>query len=116
MPLYDYECENCSHKLLDVRQSFNDKPLSFCPECKQPKLYRVITGGVHAFVAGSNTIGSIADKNAKKHKGRINEMQAMKAENQPKSEKPFYHGKASNKEINKMTDKQKQNYIMRGDK
>ena len=43
-------------------------------------------------------------------------MQAMKAENQPKSEKPFYHGKASNKEINKMTDKQKQNYIMRGDK
>ena len=116
MPLYDYECENCSHKLLDVRQSFNDKPLSFCPECKEPKLYRVITGGVHAFVAGSNTIGSLADKNAKKHKGQINEMQAMKSENTPKAEKPFYQGSATNKEISKMSDKQKQNYIMKGEK
>ena len=116
MPLYDYECENCSHKLIDVKQAFDDEPLSFCPECKEPRLYRVITGGVHAFVAGSNTIGSIADKNARINKGKINEMQAMKAEKNPKPEKPFYHGSASNKEINKMTEKQKQNYIMKGEK
>ena len=29
MPLYDYECENCSHKLIDVKQAFDDEPLSF---------------------------------------------------------------------------------------
>ena len=116
MPLYDYECENCSHKLIDVKQSFNDEPLSFCPECKEPKLYRVVTGGAYGFVAGSNTIGSIADRNATKNKNKINEIQAMKAESKPKPEKPFYHGNASNSEINKMTQKQKQKYIMEGKK
>ena len=116
MPLYDYGCEKCPHKLIDVKQSFNDEPLSFCPKCKQMSLYRVISGGVHAFVKGSNTIGSLADKNASVNKSKINEMEAMKSENQPKAEKPFYHGEASNKEISKMTNKQKQKYIMDGKK
>ena len=40
----------------------------------------------------------------------------MKSENTPKAEKPFYHGSATNKEISKMSDKQKQNYIMKGEK
>lgn len=116
MPLYDYECGQCSHELLDVKQRFDEEPLSLCPKCNQPSLYRVITGGVHSFVKGSNTIGSIADNNAKINKSKINETQAMKKENSPKAEKPFYHGSVSNSEINKMTDKQKQRYIMEGKK
>jgi len=117
MPLYDYECEACSHKLIDVRQSFDDEPLSFCPECHEPRLYRIVTGGIHGFVKGSNTIGSLADKNARVNKGKINEAQAMKSENDPNPpSKPFYHGNATNQEINKMSEKQKQNYIMKGKK
>lgn len=116
MPLYDYECEKCLHKLIDVKQAFNDEPLSLCPECNSPSLHRVISGGVHAFVKGSNTIGSIADKNAIVNKGKINEIEAKKKEESVKAEKPFYHGSASNTEINKMTNKQKQRYIMEGKK
>ena len=118
MPLYDYECENCSHTLLDVKQAFDDEPLSFCPECNEPKLYRVISGGVHAFVKGSNTIGSIADSNAIKNKSRIAEEQHKKRESEPKAEKAWYHkhGSASPKEINSMNNKQKAKYIMEGKK
>ena len=116
MPLYDYECEACSHRLIDIQQSINDEPLSFCPECKEPRLYRVITGGAHAFVKGTNTIGQLADKNAKENRGKINEEQSMKRESSTRPEKPRYHGDATNKEINKMTSKQKQKYIMEGKK
>ena len=116
MPLYDYECEACSHKMLDVKQSFNETPLSFCPECNQPKLYRVITGGIHVSVKNTNTIGQLADKNAKEYKSRINESQAKKNEQSSKSDKPAYHGEASNREITQMNSKQKQKYIMEGKK
>ena len=118
MPLYDYECENCSHKLTDVKQAFDDKPLSFCPECNEPALYRVISGGVHAFVKGSITIGSIADKNAHINKSKIFEEAHKKKEATPEAPKAWYHkhGDASSKEINSMTNKQKAKYIMEGKK
>jgi putative FmdB family regulatory protein len=32
MPTYEYACNSCGHRF-DVRQSFNDAPLSDCPEC-----------------------------------------------------------------------------------
>jgi len=46
----------------------------------------------------------------------INENQAKKKEEAPKLDKPFYHGEATRKEINKMTNKQRQRYIMEGKK
>tara|TARA_Y100001963_G_C6628848_1_gene375299 strand:- start:286 stop:642 length:357 start_codon:yes stop_codon:yes gene_type:complete len=118
MPLYDYECEGCSHTLVDVKQSFDDNPLSLCPECNEPKLYRVITGGVHSFVKGSNTIGSIADRNASANKNKISEERHRENESKPQETKAWYHkhGTASPKEINSMTNKQKAKYIMEGKK
>jgi putative FmdB family regulatory protein len=32
MPTYEYACNTCGHRF-DVRQSFNDQPISDCPEC-----------------------------------------------------------------------------------
>lgn len=32
MPIYTYRCENCGVQI-DRQQSFNDPPLSECPEC-----------------------------------------------------------------------------------
>ena len=33
MPLYEYECEKCSHRF-EVIQRFADDPLTTCPECR----------------------------------------------------------------------------------
>jgi predicted nucleic acid-binding Zn ribbon protein len=100
----------------DVFQKFDDKPLKKCPECGKHKLYRVLTGGIHGYVAGSETIGSLADKNTKKYKSQISEAEAKKKEENPEPEKPWYHGDATAKEINKMTERQKVKYIMEGEK
>jgi len=116
MPLYDYECENCDNKIFDVKQGFDDKPLSFCSECNEPKLYRVITGGIHVSVKNTNTIGQLADKNTRENKSIIQENQQRSAENKPVENKPWHeeHRTATNKEVQKMTKQQKHRYIMEG--
>jgi len=35
MPLYEYECESCSHRF-EVIQKFSDAPISVCPKCGGP--------------------------------------------------------------------------------
>ena len=116
MPIYDYECRNCEAQLNDVFQKVTDTELTKCSVCNQDALYRVVTGGLHSFMAGSDTIGSVADRNTKANKNKINEMEAMKRESQPKVEKPWHHEHTttSMSEINKMSNTQKTKYIMEG--
>lgn len=40
MPVYTYRCENCGHEF-DRQQSFEDKPLKVCPECRKHSLHKV---------------------------------------------------------------------------
>ena len=40
MPIYTYRCENCGIQF-DRRQSFNDEPLTVCPECQKEELRKV---------------------------------------------------------------------------
>ena len=35
MPLYEYECETCSHRF-EVIQKFSDAPVEVCPSCGGP--------------------------------------------------------------------------------
>lgn len=116
MPIYDYECRNCGAEVSDVFQKVTDPELKKCSTCNQDTLYRVVTGGLHSFMAGSDTIGSLADKNTRLNKNKINEMEAKKRESQPKVEKPWHHEHATKslKDINKMTNAQKTKYIMEG--
>lgn len=118
MPLYDYECASCEHLVQDVFQKVDDKELKKCPACGKMKLFKVLTGGLHGFMAGSETIGSIADKNARTNKNKIAEAEHAKREATPEAPKAWYdkHGTATPKEINKMTPQQKTRYIMEGRK
>ena len=104
MPLYDYECKNCEHIVEDAYQSIFEDPLVECPNCKEDKLCRIITGGIHGFVKGSTTPVQI-----RKDKTPI------KTE-EHKTEWYHGHGSASPSEINKMTNKQKAKYIMENKK
>ena len=118
MPLYDYECKNCGAEVSDVLQKVTEPELKKCSTCNQDSLFRVVTGGLHSFMAGSNTIGSLADKNAKVNKNLINENIHRKQESEPKEDKPWYreYATATNKEVSKMSKEQKARYIMEGKK
>jgi putative FmdB family regulatory protein len=42
MPLYEYKCRECGHKL-EVRQGFAEDPLTHCPNCDAEQgLFRVV--------------------------------------------------------------------------
>ncbi|MCF6277820.1 MAG: zinc ribbon domain-containing protein [Anaerolineales bacterium] len=40
MPIYTYRCESCGIQF-DQQQSFNDDPLTVCPECEEKSLHKV---------------------------------------------------------------------------
>ncbi|RUM94134.1 MAG: zinc ribbon domain-containing protein [Thiothrix sp.] len=42
MPIYEYECEACGHKM-EKLQKMSDEPLIDCPECGKPKLRKLIS-------------------------------------------------------------------------
>src|SRR5262249_13650935 len=52
MPTYDYQCDACEHKFEEF-QSMMDKPLKKCPQCKKPKLRRLIGTGAAIIFKGS---------------------------------------------------------------
>ena len=52
MPTYDYECDACKHKF-EHFQGINDEVLKKCPECKKPKLRRLIGMGAAVVFKGS---------------------------------------------------------------
>ena len=42
MPIYEYQCQACDHKL-EKLQKLNDAPLTDCPSCGEPKLNKLVS-------------------------------------------------------------------------
>ena len=42
MPIYEYECKSCGHRL-EAIQRISDDPLRDCPECGKPELKKLIS-------------------------------------------------------------------------
>lgn len=42
MPIYEYQCQSCSHEL-EKLQKVQDEPLRVCPQCHEPSLKRKIS-------------------------------------------------------------------------
>ena len=52
MPTYDYLCAGCGHRF-EAFHSMTAESLRKCPECKQPKLDRLIGAGAGVIFKGS---------------------------------------------------------------
>jgi len=52
MPTYEYVCDACNHQF-DEFQSFSEKPLKKCPQCKKSKLRRLFGTGAALIFKGS---------------------------------------------------------------
>jgi putative FmdB family regulatory protein len=42
MPLYEYQCESCGHRL-EALQKFTEEPLHECPHCHKDSLNKLIS-------------------------------------------------------------------------
>lgn len=42
MPIYEYKCNACDHRM-EKLQRMSDDPLKDCPECKKPELVKLVS-------------------------------------------------------------------------
>jgi putative FmdB family regulatory protein len=42
VPIYEYECEECGHRMEKIRK-FSDEPLKICPNCDKPALRKLVS-------------------------------------------------------------------------
>lgn len=42
MPIYEYECNDCGHRL-EKLQKISDQPLTDCPACEEPGLRKLVS-------------------------------------------------------------------------
>lgn len=42
MPIYEYECKACGHRM-EAIQKISDDPLTDCPECSQGQLKKLVS-------------------------------------------------------------------------
>jgi len=42
MPIYEYQCEQCAHRM-EALQKISDDPLKECPECNQASLKKLVS-------------------------------------------------------------------------
>jgi putative FmdB family regulatory protein len=105
---YDYSCNCCGFYWADVTQSINDDPKKNCPKCKHDTLERVLFPPL-VFVRGEpTTLGQLAELNSKKF-GKYG--LAEREESVDRSKK---RAKQEFDSLNKMTPKQKQEWIENG--
>jgi len=51
MPIYEYECKACGHRL-EKLQKVSAAPLSDCPACEQPALSRLVSAAGFRLAGG----------------------------------------------------------------
>jgi putative FmdB family regulatory protein len=51
MPIYEYECESCGHRLEKI-QKMADEPLKDCPECKAAALKKLVSAAAFRLKGG----------------------------------------------------------------
>lgn len=74
MPLYEYQCESCSHRFERI-QKFSDAPVDVCPECGKGPVTKLISApgiqfkGAGWYItdyAGGSSSAAGSDKSAAK--------------------------------------------------
>ena len=77
MPIYEYECKACGHRL-EAIQKISDDPLTDCPECKKSELKKLISaagfrlkgGGWYETDFKSGSKKNLVQSEAKKESGK----------------------------------------------
>lgn len=51
MPIYEYQCESCGHRLEKI-QKMADAPLKDCPACEKPELKKLVSAAAFRLKGG----------------------------------------------------------------
>ena len=65
MPIYEYQCEACGHRL-EALQKLSEEPLSDCPECGRPSLQKLVSAAGFRLKGGGWYVTDFKDSGKKK--------------------------------------------------
>ena len=117
MPIYEYQCNNCNHKI-EVLQKISDDPLAQCPSCRQQKLKKLVsaasfrlkgsgwyetdfkTGGKKQLAESDSAADSNTDSDKSKSDTSVAKSEPVKSDTTEKKT-----AKESKKDINKRENK-----------
>ena len=68
MPIYEYQCGQCNHKL-EAIQKFSDTPLTDCPECGESRLRKLMSAGSFRLKGSGWYVTDFKNQQAKKGNG-----------------------------------------------
>tara|TARA_R110001592_G_scaffold284759_1_gene553080 strand:+ start:364 stop:750 length:387 start_codon:yes stop_codon:yes gene_type:complete len=51
MPIYEYQCESCGHRL-EIIQKMSDARLTDCPNCQKPELKKLVSAAAFRLKGG----------------------------------------------------------------
>lgn len=68
MPIYEYQCGSCGHRL-EVIQKMSEDPLLDCPECGQPSLQKMISAAGFHLKGSGWYVTDFKDSGKKKSSG-----------------------------------------------
>ena len=71
MPIYEYQCQACEH-VFDVLQKMSDDLLTYCPECGEPKLRKLVSAPNFRLKGGGWYETDFKDKNQRNLAGDSN--------------------------------------------
>ncbi len=83
MPIYEYQCKTCGHKL-EKLQKISDAPLQDCPACARPDLHKLVSAVAFRLKGGGWYETDFKDeksrKNVAKEDGKTAETETGKAD------------------------------------
>jgi len=68
MPIYEYQCEACGHRL-EALQKISDEPLSDCPACGHASLQKLVSAAGFRLKGGGWYVTDFKDGGKKKKTG-----------------------------------------------
>lgn len=100
VPIYEYQCECCGHKL-EVIQKISEDPLKTCPECREESLGKLISAAAFRLKGGGWYETDFKDKKARKNLATGDDAGSTKAdtttEKKPSSESNGSAGETASK-------------------
>lgn len=99
MPIYEYQCTNCEHKL-EALQKISDAPLKECPACSKPDLKKLVSAASFRLKGGGWYETDFKTGNKK---------QLADSESSPTEKKAAAGDKAGSKQDNKASDSKPSN-------
>ncbi len=105
MPIYEYQCEHCEHKM-EAIQKISDAPLKDCPECNQETLRKLVSAAAFKLTGTGWYVTDFKDNKSKPRDDKKSSKNNNKSDTTTKGKESADSGKKSEAKADKPAKKE----------